>query len=66
MRRHPPLDNQAVWSLAAYYTGTGWTHSRYRAARPEWITALVEANPNLVDDETYRAVFGEDRSDPGE
>ena len=59
MRRYPLNEQQAVWGLAAYYKGSG----KYSAARPEWLVALVEANPEGVDDATYREVTGCDRPD---
>lgn len=39
-RRHPQQPDQAVWGLAALYTGYG----QYCAARPEWLLALADAN----------------------
>jgi hypothetical protein len=59
MRRYPQNEQQAVWGLAAYYKGSG----TYVAARPEWLAALVEENPEGVDDATYREVTGRDRPD---
>ncbi len=64
MRLHPQRTGQAVWGHAVYYSaphplmkGEGG----YRAARPEWIRALVEANPGGVSDETYRQWTGRER-----
>jgi hypothetical protein len=74
-RRQPQRPEQAVWGLAAYYTGDNvwatlstrnWSEPEpstapireYRAARPEWLRLLVEANPNQADEETYTRVVG--------
>ena len=67
----PILEKQAVWGPAVYYTGdrgfglldlfAGASRSVYRAARPEWIRALVEANPEKVDDATYRDAVGAEK-----
>jgi hypothetical protein len=61
MRLHPQRTGQAVWGHAAYYSSPyplmSWDGG-YHAARPEWIRALVEANPNGVLDETYRQWTG--------
>ena len=54
-RRFPKSDAQAVWGVAAYYTGL----DNYKAARPEWLAALVRSNPDLVSDRTRRRVLGE-------
>src|SRR5207244_3782302 len=61
-RSHPVREGQAVWGLAAFYTGEtfglGPSGRVYRAARPEWLKALVEANPDQVDDATYQRLVG--------
>ncbi len=61
MRLHPQRTGQAVWGHAVYYHPPypvmEWDGG-YRAARPEWIRALVEANPGVVSDETYREWTG--------
>jgi len=62
-RRHPPRPGQAAWGLAAFYTGGtafGFNNAFavYKAARPEWIAALVRANPDQVDDAVYRSHVG--------
>ena len=62
MKRFPKREDQAVWGVAAYCTDYG----RYYTPYGEWIVALVEANPNLVDDDTYRAATGRDRPDEPE
>ena len=61
--RHPLRPEQAVWGLAAFYTGgthLGFNTSNavYKAVRPEWIVALVKANPDQVDDATYQGLVG--------
>ncbi len=71
LRSAPILEKQAVWGPAAYYVGergwgladlfTGASRSVYRAVRPEWIRALAEANPEKVDDATYRGVVGAEK-----
>lgn len=52
----------------AYYTGGGWLdlsdRAVYRARRPEWIRALVQANPEQVDDATYIRIVGAPRPEP--
>jgi hypothetical protein len=64
MRLHPQRTGQAVWGHAVYYQSP-YPLMRYdggyRAARPEWIRALVEANPGGVSDETYRQWTGRER-----
>jgi hypothetical protein len=64
--RRPLRPEQAVWGLAAFYTGgthLGFSSSTsvYKAARPEWIAALVKANPDQVDDATYQCMVGDAR-----
>ncbi len=57
MRLYPQRTGQAAWGHAVYYVSPypvmNWIGG-YDAARPEWIRALVEANPGGVSDETYR------------
>ena len=55
-KRYPKTDAQVVWGVAAYYTC--WDN--YKAARPEWIEALVRCNPERVKDKVYRRITGED------
>ena len=62
-RRHPLRPGQTVWGPAAFYTGSARmglssTTSVYKALRPEWITALLKANPEQVDDATYQSLTG--------
>jgi hypothetical protein len=62
-RRHPQRPEQAVWGQAAFYTGSARMGlssdtSVYKAARPEWIAALLKANPEQVDDATYQGATG--------
>ena len=47
----------AVWGVAAYYS----SFSNYKAARREWIEALVRSNPELVKDKVYRRITGEEK-----
>ena len=64
MRLHPQRTGQAVWGHAVYYSSPHplmKSDGGYRAARPEWIRALVEANPGGVSDETYRQCTGRER-----
>jgi len=66
LRRCPRQPGQAVWGVAAYYTGSPildllGNSKVYRAARPEWLAALVRANRDQVDDATYRLIAGEER-----
>ena len=62
MRLHPQRTGQAVWGHAVYYFAPYMERDGgYRAARPEWIRALVEANPGGVSDETYRQWTGRER-----
>jgi hypothetical protein len=68
-RRHPLRPGQAVWGLAAFYTGG--THfgfssgsAVYKAVRPEWIAALVKANPEQVADAVYQNLVGAARPAP--
>ncbi len=62
MRLHPQRTGQAVWGQAVYYSCPYFKYGGgYRAARPEWIRALVEANPGGVSDETYRLWTGRKR-----
>jgi hypothetical protein len=58
-QRHPKTDAQAVWGVAAYYTDS----DNYKAARPEWIEALVRCNPGSVKPKVYRRITGEDPPD---
>ncbi len=65
-RRHPLRPGQALWGPAAFYTGSARmglssSTSVYKAVRPEWITALLKANPEQVDDATYHSLTGEAR-----
>ena len=64
MRLHPQRTGQAAWGHAVYYVSPypvmNWVGG-YDAARPEWIRALVEANPGGVSDETYRQWTGRER-----
>ncbi len=64
MRLYPQRTGQAAWGHAVYYVSpypvTNWVGG-YDAARPEWIRALVEANPGGVSDETYRQWTGRER-----
>ncbi len=53
------LVEHAVY-YSAPYPPREWVGG-YRAARPEWIRALVEANPGGVSDETYRLWTGRKR-----
>ncbi len=65
MRLHPQRSGQAVWGHAVYYQSPYPLmryEGGYRAARPEWIRALVEANPGGVSDETYRQWTGRERA----
>jgi hypothetical protein len=62
MRLHPQRTGQAVWGHAVYYQCPYYDYpGGYRAGRPEWIRALVEANPGGVSDETYRQWTGRER-----
>ncbi len=55
MRLYPQRTGQAVWGHAVYWAFPYYEwKGGYHAARPEWIRALVEANPGGVSDETYR------------
>ena len=64
MRLHPQRTGQAAWGHAVYWASPhppmNW-NGGYHAARPEWIRALVEANPSGVSDETYRQWTGRER-----
>ncbi len=66
MRLHPQRTGQAVWGHAVYWAFPylEWDGG-YHAARPEWIRALVEANPGGVSDETYRQWTGRERPGVG-
>jgi len=59
-KKSPKRDDQAVWGIAAVYYGSGldMSSSIFRAARPEWLAALVAANPDKVDDDTFQKVVG--------
>lgn len=69
-RKAPKQPAQATWGPAAYYVGDGALGFGnaltrvFRAARPDWIRALVEANPTQVDDATYQMITGHKRPDP--
>ena len=58
-------DKQAGYGPAAYYTGPSLGvlggGEIYKSLRPEWLRALIEANPALVDDETYRREVGREK-----
>ena len=63
--QYPLRADQVTWGRAAYCTGPGWvpalfgpSRAVYRAAQPEWLKRLVEANPEQVDNETYQRVVG--------
>lgn len=68
VERFPMRDGQKVWGLAALITGVSvkpqeaaqgdFIYHVYRAARPEWLKALVQANAALASDETYVRVVG--------
>ena len=65
-RRYPQCPEQAVWGVAAFFTGRPLLNVMQDAqidpaARPEWLAALVRANPDQVDDATYRQIVGEDK-----
>lgn len=70
--RAPQRPDQPVWGPSAYYIGDGWmgfgsADARvYTAVRPEWLKALVEANPAQVDEATYQRVAGTARPKPPE
>ncbi len=68
MRLHPQRTGQAVWGHAVYYHPPypvmEWDGG-YHAAQPEWIRALVEANPGGVSEETYRQWTGRERPGVG-
>ncbi len=66
MRLHPQRTGQAAWGHAVYWAFPylEWDGG-YHAARPEWIRALVEANPGGVSDETYRQWTGRERPGVG-
>jgi hypothetical protein len=67
--RHPQQPDQATWGPAAYFVGTwlGLGNAKgYIAARPEWIKALVESNPDQVNDDTYRRIAGVPKPAPEE
>jgi len=62
-RRNPRRPGQKVWGLAAFYTGgthLGFNNAYavYKAARPEWIAALVRANPEQVEPAVYLSHVG--------
>ncbi len=67
--RNRPLSD-TVQEPSAYYTGGGWlgiadvTRSVYYAVRSEWLRALVEANPEHTDDETYHRLTGTPKPTP--
>jgi len=68
MRLYPQRTGQAAWGHAVYYVSPypvmNWVGG-YDAARPEWVRALVEANPGGVSDETYRQWTGRERPGVG-
>ncbi len=68
LARHPVPADAICRGPAAYYTGSGWNltgrRAVYKARRPEWIRALVEANPDQVDDATYAQITGNARPQP--
>jgi hypothetical protein len=68
-KRHPMRPEQAVWGLAAYYTGSGvldvQSYSSYKAARREWLAELIKANPAQVDDNTYVSYVGASKPETG-
>ena len=65
LRRHPLPKDAVSWRPAAYYVGPGLNlfarRSVFKARRPEWIRALVEANPGAVDNATYARITGSAR-----
>lgn len=68
--RHPLLPTQAVWGRAAFYAGKNRLGTEagtavYLAARKEWLAALARANPEQVDEATYRTLTGEAKPQPG-
>ena len=66
MRLYPQRTGQAVWGHAVYWAFPYYEwDGGYHAARPEWIRALVEANPGGVSDETYRQWTGRERPGVG-
>lgn len=70
--RAPQRPEQPVWGPSAYYIGDGMMGfgsmdaRAYTAVRPEWIKALVEANPDQVDDATFQRVVGSAKPRPPE
>lgn len=66
--RFPMRDGQKEWGLAALITGVSvkpeeaaqgdFIYHVYRAARPEWLKALVQANASLVSDDTFARIVG--------
>jgi hypothetical protein len=68
-KRHPSRPEQAVWGLAAYFTGSGvldlQSLSSYKAARREWLAELIKANPEQVDDDTYVSYVGVAKPETG-
>lgn len=67
-RRHPLKEGQAVWGVAAYYTGSGFLDvqslASYKAVRREWLAEMVRLNAQQVDDATYQAWVGEAKPAP--
>lgn len=65
MARHPLPKDAISWRPSAYYVGSGLNvfarRAVYKARRPEWIRALVEANPDAVDNATYARITGSAR-----
>lgn len=61
-KRAPLQAHQAAWGPAAYYTGNGFfgfsSYAMYKAARPEWIKAMAQFNPDAVDDKDYERIVG--------
>ncbi len=68
LRRHPVPKDAVSWRPAAYYVGPGLNilaqRAVFKARRPEWIRALVEANPETVDNATYARITGSARPQP--
>jgi hypothetical protein len=66
--RGPKPSDAVRWGPSVYYTGSGLhilgNAAVFKALRPEWIRALVEANPEQVDDATYARITGSARPVP--
>ncbi len=66
MRLYPQRTGQAAWGHAVYWAFPYYeSGGGYHAAQPEWIRALVEANPGGVSEETYRQWTGRERPGVG-